>query len=368
MTSARTLVVSPDPGLVNQVRGAIQVLGGRVATSPTGETALAAALRGGVELVIAAVELPGMDGFELCRRLRELDAPPTTVLVYSGGDHHVASLAGESGADATIRRPFQGNQLAARLAELVGMDFFKSEALAGMRPIAASDPDLHPAAASLVDPASGVFGFAGRGPGRAVASPGESWAEAVVSAAIPVLDDELPDADGLESGSMIPVGAAAGGDAFAASAGRGDGPDETQDLPEVAVQTFDEEHPVSIPVDAATTAHFRPIREDDRLPPQVRVRAVEPAGPAPEGASARVDPLPDGGGFLPDEGTLPPSTDRVYAIVREEMDRLVSPDGKLAAAIQRSVASAVAQAMRQVLPALAIEAARLAQGDAVEDE
>ncbi len=370
MVMERTLVVSPDPGLVNQVRGAIQVLGGRVATSPTGELALVQAAQGNVELVIAATELPGMDGFDLCRRLKSLESPPRTVLVHSVADRRVARMAGEVGADATLRRPFQGFQLARRLEELMGSRFFTD------RPPTVStqtvgEPEMHPAAASLVDPMTGVF-YGGQGDEVEVQiSADESWAEAVVSAAIQPLDDEE-----LPSQSQ-------------AIAER-PGPDETQDLPELAVQTFDEDHPVSVPVDAGTTAHFRPIRppggdsqagdeSDAAQAPEASVEESSGAAssapsdpPAPAvvtpGASRSAELSPATGGFLPAEEDLPPSRGDVEALVRDEFDRLVSPGGPLAAAIQRSVASAVANAMRQVLPALASEAARMASVEGEDQE
>lgn len=378
------MVVSPDPGLVNQVRGAIQVLGGKVATSPTGELALVQAAQGSIELVIAATELPGMDGYDLCRRLKSLDSPPRTVLVHSSGDRRVGRLAGEVGADATLRRPFQGFQLARRLEELMGDRFFVERAglTSGSTP---AEPEFHPAAASLVDPMTGVF-YGGQGDDVDVQiSADESWAEAVVSAAIhPLEDEDLPSVDG----------------------GEAPGPDETQDLPELAVQTFDEEHPVSVPVDAGTTAHFRPIKalgdnqdsdasEHDDSDSDAHAAALDDGsdagqsessegGPAssrpeqtPEPAAASVSmstPLveagaavsrsaelsPATGGFLPAEEDLPASRAEVQSLVREEIDRLAAPGGQLAATIQRSVATAVATAMRQVLPALASEAARMA--------
>lgn len=359
MAIERTLVVSPDPGLVNQVRGAIQVLGGRVATSPTGELALVQAARGSIELVIAATELPGMDGFDLCRRLKTLDSPPRTVLVHSSADQRVARLAGEVGADATLRRPFQGFQLARRLEELMGSRFFAERSFPSTStPL--DEPDLHPAAASLVDPMTGVF-YGGQDDEVDVQiSADESWAEAVVSAAVrPLSDEDLPSRD--------------------AEVRDEPGPDETQDLPELAVQTFDEDHPVSVPVDAGTTAHFRPIRplneneddeddEDDEArdspSPSSSVQGVE----AGDAGSRSAELSPATGGFLPSEEDLPPSRNEVQSLVRDEIDRLVAPGGPLAATIQRSVATAVATAMRQVLPALASEAARMATRDRDEPE
>jgi CheY-like chemotaxis protein len=295
-----------------------------------------------------------MDGFELCRRLKTLNMPPRTVLVHSSGDRRVAVLAGEVGADATLRRPFQGFQLARRLEELMGSGFFADKTM----PSATKGPEdtgMSPAAASLVDPMTGVFYGAQGDDVDVQISADESWAEAVVSAAIQPLDDEdLPGRDEEEDDDEVL------------------GPDQTQDLPELAVQTFDEDNPVSVPVGACTTAHFRPIRmlgDDEPEEPEPSSASGSPQVVASDPEASRSTGLgPATGGFLPAEAELPPSKEQVEDIVRQEFDRLVAPGGQLASAIQRSVATAVATAMRQVLPALASEAARMAATEPGEAE
>ena len=110
-------------------------------------------------------------------------------------------------------------------------------------------------------------------------------------------------------------------------------PDATGELPELAIESFDEGHPVSIPVDPSATAHFRPV--------SVESIAASSARPEPVGSgSASVD-----------------------ASVQQAIERAVGPGGPLAQSLEKAVAEAVASALKQVLPAVAAEAARLVRED-----
>jgi two-component system copper resistance phosphate regulon response regulator CusR len=85
----------------------------RVAT--TGPVALAEAQGGGFDLVLLDIGLPGMDGFEVLRRLRATDAglPVIMLTARSGLDDTVAGL--EGGANDYIPKPFRFDELLARV-------------------------------------------------------------------------------------------------------------------------------------------------------------------------------------------------------------------------------------------------------------
>ncbi len=273
--SNRGLVVSPDPGFVNQARGALRREGARIDTVSTAEEALGVVVAQGARIVVAEADLPGASGYQLCMDLKALDDPPLVVLVHLGSDTRAARRSQEAGADETLRRPFAASHLVARVRALVDDAFFRASGEIER------EPEADRSAMSLVEPASGLFGYAGSDPEAS------AWAEDVVSG---VLVD-------IESGS-------------------------TQELPAIALELFDEDHPVSVPVDANTTAHFRPVTSDSA--PQLR----------------EVD---------------------VQRLVQVELQEFASPGGALATAIQASVQSAVADAMRSVLPAVAAEVARRVQ-------
>lgn len=84
----------------------------------TGEEGLQQALTKRPSLVVADVRLPGMDGYEVCRRLRSagFDAP---VVLTSGGDDDAAERARQAGAQLFLAKPFGARELLSRVMELL---------------------------------------------------------------------------------------------------------------------------------------------------------------------------------------------------------------------------------------------------------
>ena len=79
---------------------------------------LAKALAGGADLVVLDVMLPGMDGFEILRRLREQSKVPVIMLTARGED--VDRIVGlELGADDYLPKPFNPRELAARIRAIL---------------------------------------------------------------------------------------------------------------------------------------------------------------------------------------------------------------------------------------------------------
>jgi len=79
-----------------------------------GHRGLAAALAPGVDLVVLDVMLPGLDGFEILRRLRQESQVPVIMLTARGED--VDRIVGlELGADDYLPKPFNPRELAARI-------------------------------------------------------------------------------------------------------------------------------------------------------------------------------------------------------------------------------------------------------------
>jgi len=88
-----------------------------VTVAPDGERGLAALRRGRFDVVLLDVMLPGVDGFELCRRIRaapEWAALPVLMLTARGED--VDKIVGlELGADDYLAKPFNPRELLARI-------------------------------------------------------------------------------------------------------------------------------------------------------------------------------------------------------------------------------------------------------------
>jgi DNA-binding response OmpR family regulator len=110
----RVLVIDDDANLADVVGRYLQREGFEVEIDETGPGGLERALQWLPDLVILDLMLPGLDGFEVFRRLREVAPIPVVMLTARGDeDDRVAGL--ELGADDYLAKPFSPRELAARV-------------------------------------------------------------------------------------------------------------------------------------------------------------------------------------------------------------------------------------------------------------
>ncbi len=110
----RILVVDDEPHIVELVRYNLLQEGYDVSTAGDGESALAKARTDRPDLVVLDIMLPGLDGVEVCRRLRRESAVPIIMLTAKGGElERVVGL--ETGADDYVTKPFSPRELIARV-------------------------------------------------------------------------------------------------------------------------------------------------------------------------------------------------------------------------------------------------------------
>jgi DNA-binding response OmpR family regulator len=108
------LVVEDEVNIGNVVRIALERDGHRVITVRTGEEALAELPRHPVSLIVLDLGLPGMDGLEVCRRVRAGSSLP--IIMLTARDEEADRVAGlELGADDYVPKPFSPRELAARV-------------------------------------------------------------------------------------------------------------------------------------------------------------------------------------------------------------------------------------------------------------
>jgi two-component system response regulator MprA len=116
----RVLVVEDDPGIRDSLRRSLAFNGFDVITADDGPGGLAAATsQDGPDAVLLDVMLPGMDGLEICRRLRAAgnDVP---VLMLTARDEISDRVAGlDAGADDYLPKPFALEELLARVRALL---------------------------------------------------------------------------------------------------------------------------------------------------------------------------------------------------------------------------------------------------------
>jgi two-component system, OmpR family, response regulator len=110
----RVLVVEDEDDLARVVKRHVESLGCRVQVAATGEEALMLAHEA-FDLVLLDVMLPGIDGMEVCRRLRSLNRY-MPVLMLTARSSDIDKVMGlESGADDYLTKPFSVQELLARI-------------------------------------------------------------------------------------------------------------------------------------------------------------------------------------------------------------------------------------------------------------
>ncbi len=115
----RILVIDDDPVLVNTLRRGLSYDGFAVDVAASGEEGLASARERQPDLVILDVMMPGLDGFEVLRRLRAADSK-LPVLMLTAKDAPADQVHGlETGADDYVVKPFNWDILLARVHALL---------------------------------------------------------------------------------------------------------------------------------------------------------------------------------------------------------------------------------------------------------
>ena len=110
----RILIIEDDEAIAAIERDYLEIDGFSVEIAPDGESGLARGLEGAFDLILLDLMLPGLDGFTVCRRLREtLDIP---ILMVTARQEDIDKIRGLGlGADDYIEKPFSPGVLVARV-------------------------------------------------------------------------------------------------------------------------------------------------------------------------------------------------------------------------------------------------------------
>ena len=110
----RILIIEDDEAIAAIERDYLEIDGFSVEIAPDGESGLARGLEGAFDLILLDLMLPGLDGFAVCRRLREtLDIP---ILMVTARQEDIDKIRGLGlGADDYIEKPFSPGVLVARV-------------------------------------------------------------------------------------------------------------------------------------------------------------------------------------------------------------------------------------------------------------
>jgi DNA-binding response OmpR family regulator len=116
--AGRVLVVDDDETVRDVVRRYLEHAGYEVAVAGDGETALEQVARQIPDLIVLDLMLPGIDGLEVCRRLRQRHAVPIVMLTALGEEEdRVVGL--QLGADDYVTKPFSPRELTLRVSSVL---------------------------------------------------------------------------------------------------------------------------------------------------------------------------------------------------------------------------------------------------------
>jgi DNA-binding response OmpR family regulator len=152
MTTFQILLVEDEPETARMVRFYLEREGFAVGTAPDGPSGEDAFRREEPHLVILDLMLPGFDGLELCRRIRQQSTVPVLMLTARAEDNDKAIGLG-IGADDYLTKPFSPTELVARVKALLRRAYQFNEP---PRPTLLGGPRL------LLDPARRAVTMDGR--------------------------------------------------------------------------------------------------------------------------------------------------------------------------------------------------------------
>ena len=117
-TEQSVIVIEDDPNIADLLDTYLRAAGFRVLLAPSGERGLELIGQQPPALAILDIGLPGIDGFDVCRRIREKSALP--VLFLTARDGEIDRVLGlELGADDYVTKPFSPREVVARVKAIL---------------------------------------------------------------------------------------------------------------------------------------------------------------------------------------------------------------------------------------------------------
>jgi DNA-binding response OmpR family regulator len=117
--SGHVLVVDDDPSLLDMLAMSLEDEGFEVSTAADGEAGMERIESGEPDLVVCDINMPEMDGFTICKNLRE-DGNQIPFIMLTSRDNDVDEAFGlELGADDYVAKPFNTRILVARIQSLL---------------------------------------------------------------------------------------------------------------------------------------------------------------------------------------------------------------------------------------------------------
>lgn len=129
MNGARILIVEDEPALLRGLKDTFQAQGYEVLTAQHGEKGLDLALASNPGLILLDIMLPRVNGYEVCRAVREHGLEMPILMLTAKGQEEDIILGLNLGADDYITKPFHRRELIARVQALLRRSKFKPAAV-----------------------------------------------------------------------------------------------------------------------------------------------------------------------------------------------------------------------------------------------
>ena len=119
MTNSSILIIEDDPALLRGLTDNFRAHGYQVRSATDGSSGLATALGEPPDLLLLDIMLPKLNGYEICRRLRERKLDMPIIMLTAKGQEEEIVKGLELGADDYVTKPFSIRELLARVHALL---------------------------------------------------------------------------------------------------------------------------------------------------------------------------------------------------------------------------------------------------------
>src|SRR4030042_1672255 len=133
----KILIIEDEESILMPLEDNLKLEGYEVSCARDGQQGLSMAVDRSFDLIVLDIMLPKMDGFEVCKRLRQ-DRVMTPILMLTAKSQEVdKGLGRELGADDYVTKPFSSRELLARIKAILrrvkephrGIDFYRFDAI-----------------------------------------------------------------------------------------------------------------------------------------------------------------------------------------------------------------------------------------------
>jgi two-component system alkaline phosphatase synthesis response regulator PhoP len=116
----RILIIEDDKAILMGLKDDLEYEGYEVATALNGKEGLKMAVEGKFQLIILDILLPGLNGFEVCKKLRETDIGTPILMLTAAKTEEMDKVTGlELGADDYVTKPIGSREMVARVKAIL---------------------------------------------------------------------------------------------------------------------------------------------------------------------------------------------------------------------------------------------------------